>query len=681
MSCLTFDDQPFIHELVSHTVIQDNVTWGVFFNDNLLFRIQRSKYLEKKGLVQPGLYVAGDWASTLKTNETVGPYMGTEAKPDDLDNGYVFQNSPTHTPIDGKSSITGLQFMNSVKKDRGVAHNVTFGNVRGRWPPVKVAGTNRLKDSVELLANYDWRTGSKANEASGGLSVDGKRRLEGIQIYNEPIEKTTKFNKVGLNDPKNWKICLLSKDPVVLTNVFDPDDMASWVKNHTIVKTKTKTRSKRSNVKNFGSAQKGWVDFLVSAAMTVTDDVVVPPALSGIVGGIQFRKASKYDMILTDAGQQAVMDMAPPNVRKVIEAEVAKYKTADCPNASFHVMVTLPQKTRVNQTKHTDVPEAETCYRTIIVPLTEEDPKTIDPRDKLPLGGGTMFDDVGLVNPYLGLASFGGNVPHYGLGNVSLVPRVFLFVVIHGNSDVNEPINYPGHRTQSSKTGRLFVDDTSLWTDPAHVKQLNLTLLDPPHDGDCGTHLLRMIFGVDNEMIRKAYDEIAQSITGKSYKLMRGRYVDMNFLVAFIVSQGHNVMVFANKDQRSFNGYYYVGRPDFKATVLIIRTVENDLEHWVGIADPESATLSKETVKKLQGLLKQGELPLTAPEQILRDDVIEAAIEEAKERGDLEQQTKKTRWINMATPSPPTSEDESVEAGTAENPIVLDVCFADLAIY
>ena len=381
--------------------------------------------------------------------------------------------------------------------------------------------------------------------------------------------------------------------------------MTDWVRNHTTVTTKTQTFKSRQIKKKFGSPGQGWVDVLVLAAMAMRDDIVVPPSLSGIVGGIQFRNASKYDMILTDAGQKAIMSMAPPSVRTRIEAEVEKYKTADCPNASYHVMVTLPQKTRVNQREHTDVPEADTCYRTIIVPLTREDPKAIDPDDKLPLGGGTMFVDLGVVNPYLGMVSFGGNVRHYGLGNVSDAARVFLFVVIHGASDVNEPLSYPGARTQSSKTGRFFVTDKSLWTDPSKVKQLNLSLLDLPHDGDCGTHLLRMIFGFEEKYIRNAYNQIAQTVTeGMTYKLIPGRYVDMNLLIAFIVSHGYNVMVFANKDQRaeSFYGAYYCGRPECDTTVLIIRTIENGSEHWVGISDPKSVTLSKETVGKLQGL-------------------------------------------------------------------------------
>lgn len=209
MSCLTSADR--LHEIVSHTVIQDNVTWGVFFKDRLLFKIKRSEYLQGKGLIQPGLYIAGDWASKLKPNVTLGPYMGTVAKPEDFDNGYVFQNSATHPrPIDGKQSPTGLQFMNSVKKDKNVVHNVTFGNFRKSWPPVKVVGPNRLKDSVELLANYDWRTGSEANEALVDLSDDGKRRLSELKVYDRPIQQFTYDPRVNMNDPKDWKICMLS---------------------------------------------------------------------------------------------------------------------------------------------------------------------------------------------------------------------------------------------------------------------------------------------------------------------------------------------------------------------------------------------------------------------------------------------------------------------------------------
>lgn len=660
-TCLTLKDAPHLHPIIFHTVVADNAEWGVFCNNELVFKIRRSDYLARKGLVQPGLYMAGDWAETIKPRGTVGPYIGDPVDPSSkLDNGYIYRNSASHkTPIDGKQSPTGFQFMNSAAKDRATSHNVTFGNFKRGFPPVIVAGSKKLRDSQELLANYDWTTGSEANTTPPPLSDDAHRRLRQltphtatpITIRDSPLDPKTRIN------PYKWKICLLPKDPVVLRNVFSPRDMSDWVRGYT-------SRS-RTITKQLGHPGQGWVDTFVAAAMTLEDDVYVPLALSGIVGGIQLRKASKYDMILTDAGREAIMSMAPPGIRTRIEAEVEKHKTADCPNAHYHVMVTLPQKTRVN---HTDVPESDTCYRTIIVPLSKEDPQTVDPRDKLPLGGGTMFADLGVVNPYLGLVSFGGDVPHYGLGNISKRARVFLFVVINGESDA---IESPGFKTQSSKTGQSFVDDQSLWVNPPKVKQLNLTLLDPPHDGDCGTHLLRMIFGYDDEYIRSTYDQQAQLISeGMSYKLMPGRYVDMNLLIAFVVAHKHNVMVFANRDQRAntFNGLYHVGRTENDKTVLLIRTIENGAEHWVGIADPNSATLSKKTVNKLQRLLRNGPMPLMPLDQVVTRFAMVFTIEEANQRGDLERPSKKPRFINMATGS------------TNTNPIVIDDMFGDLSI-
>ena len=638
-----------LHALISHSVIEYNATWAVYFKDELVFEVRRSDYLAKKGLTQPGLYYVGSWSPPV--SKTLAWYIG-KTSTENSENGYVFSNSRANpTYIDGKNSPCGLQFVNSVTPAKS-GNNLKFGNVRGKtkYPPLVVV--KPLKSGDELLAKYDWRTGTDQVQFE---TPELQEFLAASAVSDDDVEyssKKTLINEAAMTNPENWRICLLTgrmlrlddldlstdSEPDtrvrVLTGLFDQSEIEDWCQSTLTVETQTSSRSKRIIPKTVDS----WRETLVKAAKIneeqSNDPPVVPSGLAGVVDRIQYRDAGKYDMLLSPAGSASLMAAASETINRELKAEIDNAMTPECKSVSYHVMVTLPSRGRQNQAVHQDAPD-DTCYQTIIVPLTHEDPAPAT--DGLPKGGGTVFIDIGHVNPYGGLVSFDGRVAHYGLGNVSSSPRVFLFVVVYSGSDVNEP-QRPDAAIAS--THRHLFGDKGLWKTTPPFQ----TLVDAPHDGDCGTHLMRIIGHQSNDEIFAFYDRFAMDLTGQHYILKPQEYVDMLFLVAYItvVLKANAIVIgdsgsptYTRRPMENFAVKAYIGNSS--ETIVIVRCHEDRQPHWVALVP--SSTRFRFTATETNRLVSAFREPIekTDPSTsyLLSPASVASEIAEATDRGEL----------------------------------------------